>query len=271
MSIIQMTPCIVSDQWSGFVEWAAETFDLPVACRFEDEGWARLLTQSPGITVIHAKHFENSHHDQKTIVELEVRNIRQVMDRAVDAGAEIITPVKEVTNDGFHSAIKSPQGIILWLWQSPETQTEIDSAVHQGPIHFTVNRQIKALPGRVFDAITKTEHLSSFFVSKASDDFGPGRTITWEWGQKGDELTTLEFRPNQYVAFRWKAANCSYNTRTQFNVRANDTGTDISITECGWDSDPTGLRSSFAHCEGWTQFLANLKMYLEHGIAVMNE
>jgi uncharacterized protein YndB with AHSA1/START domain len=55
----------------------------------------------------------------------------------------------------------------------------------------------------------------------------------------------------------------------QFALTPSKTGTELAITESGWNADARGLKQSFDNCEGWTTFLANLSMYLEHDISVM--
>ena len=52
MSVIEMSPCILSERWSEVVEWCAHILDLPVSCKFATEGWARLCAASEGITVV---------------------------------------------------------------------------------------------------------------------------------------------------------------------------------------------------------------------------
>ena len=262
MSVIQIVPCILSNEWADFVEWMAQVFDLPVACRFDEQGWGRLLTQSPGITVIKADHFKHSHRSNQTVIELEVGNVQQALNRATARGANVVTPPAEVTPDGFHAALETPHGILLWLWENRASATASADSVHQGPIHFTVDQHLDAPPSRVFEAITKSEELSAFFVSKATGDLAPQATVTWTWDGVGDEeLSVLEFRPNEHVAFHWKADKLPYHTRIQFNLSAQDSGTRLAITESGWDGDTNGLRSAFSHCEGWTQFLSKLQGY----------
>ena len=45
-----------------------------------------------------------------------------------------------------------------------------------------------------------------------------------------------------------------------------DGSTFVSIGEAGWHEDEVGLKRSYLNCEGWSQMLACMKAYLEHGI-----
>ena len=265
MSVVQVTPCILTEKWSDFVEWSAGVFDMPVACRFDEQGWGRLSAPSPGVTVIDARHFESSANGKQTVVELEVGGIDSTLERAVARGARVLTEPMEVTDGGFHAAIETPQDIVLFLWEDRAVE-EADTKVHQGPVNFTVARQIDASPEAVFEAATSAEHHEKFFVDDSTADFGKADVVTWTWDEYGDfDLHQLEFRPNEYVAFSWET-DMGYHTRVQFAVSSNEKGARLAITESGWDADTRAQKVAFDHCEGWTQFLDNLRFYLEHGI-----
>ena len=94
--------------------------------------------------------------------------------------------------------------------------------------------------------------------------------MTWSWeGHDDARLDVLELRPNEHVAFRWQAEGLEYHTRTQLSLTPRETGTRLAVTESGWDADSRGMRSAFCHCQGWTQFVDALKVYLEHDLALM--
>jgi uncharacterized protein YndB with AHSA1/START domain/predicted enzyme related to lactoylglutathione lyase len=263
MTVLQMTPCVLTERWSEFIEWSARVFDMPVACRFDEQGWGRLSASSPGVTVIDAQHFAASAGSRQAVVELEVSGIEGAIKRAVELGARLLTEPTEVGDGGWHAAIETPQEIALFLWED-RSSDDAEQGIHQGPVHFTVARQIDAPPEEVFAAATQAEHQEKFFVDDAKGDLDREEVITWTWDGYGEaEVQRLEFRPNDYVAFSWEGL---YPTRVQFTVTATEDGARLAITESGWDADNRGLKEAFDHCEGWTQFLDNLKVYLEHGI-----
>ena len=50
-------------------------------------------------------------------------------------------------------------------------------------------------------------------------------------------------------------------------IAALDDGrTLVTIEEGGWQETPTGLKAAFGNCQGWSQMLAALKAWVEHGI-----
>lgn len=52
MSVIQLSPCVLIEDWAGFVDWCARTFDMPVSVKYDDQGWGRLAGTSEGVIVI---------------------------------------------------------------------------------------------------------------------------------------------------------------------------------------------------------------------------
>lgn len=272
MTVVQISPCVLTADWSGFVAWCATTFDMPVACQYDDQGWARLLAPSQGITVIDQRHFSESSGGDTVVVELQVQGIQRYYDRALTAGAMVVRPPTEVSSGIHHAALLTPQGVRLWLL-SDDASRQGDApstvALNDGPIHFTVDRVIDASAEDVFRAATAKDTLEKFFVHHVSGDMTGLGTVSWEFeGMPPSPLDVVAFRPNAYVAFHWPAHRRSYLTRTQFVVTAvGPTKARLAITESGWDGDTAGLRSAFDHCEGWTQFLGNMKVFLEHGIS----
>jgi uncharacterized protein YndB with AHSA1/START domain/predicted enzyme related to lactoylglutathione lyase len=268
MSVVQMSPCIVSERWSEVVEWSARILDLPVACRFASEGWARLNAASDGIVVVDPRHF-GAPASGALVLDLEVRMLRRVVERAKGAGAKVLAPPKESPDGTLRAAIETPQGVVLWLRDERGTRKP-GADLHQGPLHFTVGRQIAAPPARVFEAITRKEDLESFFVTRVKGDLSKEDKVTWSWEGHGDyELSRMELKANEFLSFHWKADRQGYDTRVQFALTPKDAGTELTITESGWDADPHGLKKAFDNCEGWTTFLGNLAVYLEHDIALM--
>ncbi len=267
MSVIQMTPCILAEDWAGFVEWCAQTFDMPVQCRFDNDGWGRLAASSKGLTVIADRHFKESGDGESTVVELEVTNLDRHVERAVAAGATLVRGPQDLGPDSRHASLRTPQGVLLWLFQTTVSGTDDALKVNDGPIHFTVSNRYDAPIAEVFAAATQKQHLEKTFCDEVSGDLAQGESPTWHWDEYGTAaLNVVEFRPNEHVAFVWEAHAQQYNVRSQFSFATEGDRTLVTITETGWSEDPRGLQGAFAHCEGWTSFLANLKAYLEYGV-----
>ena len=78
--------------------------------------------------------------------------------------------------------------------------------------------------------------------------------------------------PDRKIVLRWEAsegeAQPGYKTTVtmEFTPLDGDTRTLVSITEEGWRENEAALGSSYGNCMGWSQMLAAMKAWIEHGI-----
>jgi uncharacterized protein YndB with AHSA1/START domain len=73
--------------------------------------------------------------------------------------------------------------------------------------------------------------------------------------------------PNRSIVLEWKAGDGDYNTRVELTFEPLDAqSTMVRISESGWKETEKGLKSSYGNCEGWTQMLCCLKVYVENGL-----
>ncbi|MEL6875909.1 MAG: SRPBCC domain-containing protein, partial [Pseudomonadota bacterium] len=90
-------------------------------------------------------------------------------------------------------------------------------------------------------------------------------------------VEVLDVVENEKIVLQWEAfeesgddgdvTGAGYHTRMTIEFTALEEGrTLVTIAEQGWREDEHGLKSSYGNCEGWTQMLCSLKMWVEHGI-----
>jgi uncharacterized protein YndB with AHSA1/START domain len=248
------------------IEWAARVLDVPVAC--DSEGWGLLHAASEGVLVLDPKRFADS---SALVLELQVHAVGRTVERARGAGAKVLSPPKKDPDGTMRAIIETPQGISLRLRDELGKKKKGSGAINSGPLHFTVARRFSAPPARLFEAITKKQDLESFFVSNVEGNMVTDEKVTWTFPGYGDfPLHRIDLKVNEYLSFHW-ASKEGYDTRVQFAVRPTDGGSELAITESGWNADPRGQKGAFDNCEGWTTFLANLSLYLDHGIAPMRK
>jgi uncharacterized protein YndB with AHSA1/START domain len=132
---------------------------------------------------------------------------------------------------------------------------------------FKVSGRIAKPVDEVFDAVVNPKKLSGYFttINGASAPLVQGTTVTW-WGDVPVEVD--EVKKDARIVLRWDGgANAAYKTRVEMNFEALEDGsTFVSIGESGWHEDEVGRKRSYLNCEGWSQMLACMKAYLEHGI-----
>jgi uncharacterized protein YndB with AHSA1/START domain len=138
---------------------------------------------------------------------------------------------------------------------------------------------LRAPPTRVWDALTKAEHLARWFGTGAEVDLRPGGRISFEWEQYQDqapgEIEEVD-RPRRFV-FRWHPfghlrdleVDPSLRTRVEFDLEEHPEGTRLRVRESGFASLPEAIaaRSRGDNTSGWDAELAELREYVEGPMA----
>ena len=135
----------------------------------------------------------------------------------------------------------------------------------------------------VFEAVADPKELSSYFTTAgASGRLESGKTVMWNFADFPGEFPVEvdEVVPDERITLRWEAAEgeqvspdgidikpAGYQTIVTMNFRPTDDGrTIVEIEERGWRETESGLQASYGNCMGWSQMLAALKAWKEHGI-----
>jgi uncharacterized protein YndB with AHSA1/START domain len=137
-------------------------------------------------------------------------------------------------------------------------------------LKFQVHGKIRKPVEEVFDAVYNPTKLSGYFTTGgASGPLDEGKTVTWDFADFPGAFPVYVKKvvPKRSIVLEWKAADGDYNTRVELTFEALDPqSTLVRISESGWNDTPKGLASSYGNCEGWTQMLCCLKVYLENGV-----
>ncbi|HEV7306947.1 SRPBCC domain-containing protein [Ensifer sp.] len=138
------------------------------------------------------------------------------------------------------------------------------------PFEFRVNGRIDRPVAEVFDAVVNPDQLSRYFVTLGgiSGPLVAGATVIW-WGEV--PIIVEEVAANERIVLRWDAmvgkGEEPYKTRVEMRFQPLEDGaTMVTIAENGWRENEQGQKSSYINCEGWSQMLACMKAWLEHGI-----
>ncbi|WP_373495516.1 SRPBCC domain-containing protein [Aquiflexum sp.] len=127
--------------------------------------------------------------------------------------------------------------------------------------------QIQKPVQEVYDAIIDPSKMSMYFISKSTGPMEEGKTVWWEFPEfEGSSPVRVgKMKPNELIVFSWdlgeKAMTVEINLVTQ-----KDGSTLVKIAEGEMDNDEAGLNWLKGNTEGWANFLACLKAYLEYGI-----
>jgi uncharacterized protein YndB with AHSA1/START domain len=119
----------------------------------------------------------------------------------------------------------------------------------------------------VFEAIVDPLKMSNYFISKGSGRMEEGRVVTWKFPEFDFEfpVSVGKIETDSYISYRWDHDNTELLVEMTLTPRGPE-ATLVTITEKGMNNDPEGIRWLKGNTEGWANFLACLKAWLEYGI-----
>lgn len=120
----------------------------------------------------------------------------------------------------------------------------------------------------VFDAIIDPVKMSNYFIKKGSGRIEEGKTITWSFPEFDMEfpIYVIKVEPDKYISFNW---NDFDGTETNVEITLTlkeDKSTFVTVTEKSRPNDDAGIKWLMGNTEGWANFLACMKAWLEYGI-----
>ncbi len=146
-------------------------------------------------------------------------------------------------------------------------------------LKFKVYMRVGKPVAEVFEAVADPAQLAHYFTTGgAQGRLETGTTVTWDFHDfpGAFPVNVVEVIPNERIVLRWDAQegsdesvqSASYQTEVTmtFEPLDGDRRTLVSISEEGWRETEAGLQGSYGNCMGWSQMLAALKMWVEHGI-----
>ncbi len=124
----------------------------------------------------------------------------------------------------------------------------------------------------VFEAVADPAQLSEYFTTGgAKGRLETGATVTWDFADfpGAFPVEVIEVVPDERIVLEWKAnePGTDYRVTVTMAFKPTDDGrTLVEIAEEGWHETPAGLSGSYGNCMGWSQMVAALKVWVEHGI-----
>ena len=94
-----------------------------------------------------------------------------------------------------------------------------------------------------------------------------GRQVIWQFPEFNTDVPILvdKIELNKYISFYWKNDNLDLLVEITLTP-SNSHKTIVTITEKSRELDEAGLNWLKGNTEGWANFLACLKAYMEYGI-----
>jgi len=119
----------------------------------------------------------------------------------------------------------------------------------------------------VFDAIVNPEKMVNYFISESSGKMEEGKTLIWKFPEFETTfpIVVTKIIENQLITFTWKIGQKDMNVEMNL-IETSAHSTLVKITESEMVNDEIGLKWLKGNTEGWANFSACLKAYLEYGI-----
>lgn len=127
--------------------------------------------------------------------------------------------------------------------------------------------QVQKPPQEVFEAIIDPLKMSGYFISRGSGRLEKGKQIMWQFPEFEMEfpIRVSGIVMDKYVSFYWKVDGEDLLVEINLSPRGS-ASTIVRITEKSRQCDEAGIKWLQGNTQGWANFLACLKAYLEYGI-----
>ena len=155
-------------------------------------------------------------------------------------------------------------------------------------LKFRVAARIARPVHDVFEAVVDPEKLSAYFTTGgAKGRIVPGATVMWDFHDfpGAFPVEVVEVEPDHKIILRWAAnegeppnVEDSVREPVPYKTKVTMTFTDlkdgrtlVEIMEEGWRDNQGALQASYGNCQGWSQMLCALKVWIEHGIRLRED
>lgn len=124
--------------------------------------------------------------------------------------------------------------------------------------------QIQKPVNEVFEAIVNPDKMSNYFIGNGSGRMIEGEEVIWNWREFEEEFPVKVIRvvENQKIIFVWDP-----ETTVEITLfEQADKSTLVEVKEGEKELTPDNLKWYGGNSEGWANFLACMKAYIEYGI-----
>lgn len=120
----------------------------------------------------------------------------------------------------------------------------------------------------VFEAVVDPSKMSNYFISQSSGRMEEGKKLVWKFPEFDMEVPVRvnKIDNDKYISFYWDGED-GKELLVEITLTVKDSdATLVTVTEKSRENDEKGIKWLKGNTEGWANFLACLKAYLEYGI-----
>ncbi len=127
--------------------------------------------------------------------------------------------------------------------------------------------QVAKPAAEVFEAIADPEKMKNYFIAASSGRMEEGKQLTWKFPEFDMEVPVEvgKMIPGQYISYYWAEGELKLLVEMELQETANGQ-TVVRVREGERANDEAGIKWLKQNTEGWANFLACLKAFLEYGI-----
>ena len=124
--------------------------------------------------------------------------------------------------------------------------------------------QIQKPIHEVFEGIVNPEKMTKYFISESSGRLETGKDVIWKFPEFPDKfpIKNIKIEPNRSISFIWDPETVVSITLEKLP----DNSTIVRVNENGKELTEENLKWVLENTEGWANFLACIKAFLEYGI-----
>jgi uncharacterized protein YndB with AHSA1/START domain len=134
-------------------------------------------------------------------------------------------------------------------------------------LEIKVALQIIKPVNEVFEAIIDPAQMSNYFISKGSGKLEEGKQIIWQFPEfnMSFPIRVGKIEENKYISFYWEMDSIELFVEMTLTTSPGNS-TVVTVTEKSRKNDEAGIKWLKGNTEGWANFLACLKAWLEYGV-----
>ncbi|MCE6987612.1 SRPBCC domain-containing protein [Dyadobacter sp. CY323] len=126
--------------------------------------------------------------------------------------------------------------------------------------------QISKTRHEVFEAIVDPEGMSNYFIANSNGRMEEGKNLIWHFPEMDTDVPVKvgKVETDKLVSFYW--GEDGKELLVEIVLETFQDATVVKVSEKEMDNDEAGIAWVKGNTEGWANFLACLKAYLEYGI-----
>ncbi|RYZ62365.1 MAG: ATPase [Chitinophagaceae bacterium] len=135
-------------------------------------------------------------------------------------------------------------------------------------LHIKTALRVARPANEVFEAIVDPAQMANYFIASGSHRMEEGKTVQWSFPEMEGSfpVQVKKVVADAEVVFAWNDTDGSETTVTITLQPVDSATTFVTVTEGEKEATDDGIRWLKSNTEGWANFLACLKAFLEYGI-----